>query len=96
MPVKSYMAHHQGMILLAIQNYLQNDITVSRFTGDPAVRTVDILLREQPPENPKIVYARPRSTASKGLERPRRRLRGGSFTLRPGSRVHHLPMEISA
>ncbi len=35
MPVKSYMAHHQGMILLAIQNYLQNDITVSRFTGTP-------------------------------------------------------------
>lgn len=91
MPVRSYMAHHQGMILLAIQNYLQNDITVSRFTGDPAMRTIDILLREQPPENPKIVYARPRTTATEEAERPSADVKGWQLHLEARvPRVHHL------
>jgi cyclic beta-1,2-glucan synthetase len=91
MPVKSYMAHHQGMILLAIQNYLQNDITVSRFTDEPVMRTVDLLLREQAPENPRIVYARPRITVTEELKRPSADVKG--WQLHVDARVpraHHL------
>jgi cyclic beta-1,2-glucan synthetase len=91
MPVKSYMAHHQGMILLAIQNHLQNDITVSRFTGEPAMRTVDILLREQAPQNPRIVYARPRSNVTEELRRPSAEVKGWQLHLEARvPRVHHL------
>ena len=59
--VWSYMAHHQGMILLSIQNSLQNDVNVKRFHREPEVSTVELLLHESAPGNPRIVYARPRS-----------------------------------
>ncbi len=91
MPVRSYMAHHQGMILLAIQNHLQNGITVSRFRRDPAVRTVDLLLRERAPENPRIVYAKPRPTLTEELKRPSADVNGWQLHLEARvPRVHHL------
>ena len=33
--VRSYMAHHQGMILLSLVNYLHDDTMVRRFHADP-------------------------------------------------------------
>jgi len=47
--VRSYMAHHQGMILLSLLNYLQNDVMVRRFHADPLVRSVELLLQEKVP-----------------------------------------------
>ncbi|HEY5903808.1 MAG TPA: glucoamylase family protein, partial [Anaerolineales bacterium] len=47
--VRSYMAHHQGMILLSLLNYLHDDIMVGRFHADPLVRSVDLLLQEKVP-----------------------------------------------
>lgn len=47
--VRSYMAHHQGMILAALGNALLDDAMVRRFHEDPRIATVDLLLHEQRP-----------------------------------------------
>ncbi len=47
--VRSYMAHHQGMILLSLVNYLQDDVMVRRFHADPLVQSVELLLQEKVP-----------------------------------------------
>ncbi|MEZ4869210.1 MAG: glucoamylase family protein [Caldilineaceae bacterium] len=44
--VRSYMAHHQGMILLALLNYLQKERMVNRFHAEPRIQSVDLLLQE--------------------------------------------------
>jgi cyclic beta-1,2-glucan synthetase len=48
--VRSYMAHHQGMILLSLINYFKKDIMVERFHADPQIRSVELLLQEQVPK----------------------------------------------
>jgi cyclic beta-1,2-glucan synthetase len=47
--VRSYMVHHQGMILLALTNYLHDETMVHRFHADPRVQSVELLLHEQVP-----------------------------------------------
>lgn len=67
--VMSYMAHHQGMILLSIQNHLLDEVNVKRFHRDPEVSTVELLLHESVPGNPRITYARPRPAKVEKRER---------------------------
>lgn len=45
--VKTYMAHHQGMILTAINNYLNSGIIKRRFHKNPNIAAVEILLKER-------------------------------------------------
>ncbi|HSD84309.1 MAG TPA: glucoamylase family protein, partial [Anaerolineae bacterium] len=47
--VRAYMAHHQGMILLALANYLGDDSMVKRFHAEPHIQSVELLLQEQIP-----------------------------------------------
>lgn len=47
--VRSYMAHHQGMALLALTNYLDDQVMVRRFHSHPMMQSVDLLLQEQTP-----------------------------------------------
>jgi cyclic beta-1,2-glucan synthetase len=47
--VRSYMTHHQGMILLALDNHLNNAPMVRRFRDQPRVATVQHLLHERIP-----------------------------------------------
>jgi cyclic beta-1,2-glucan synthetase len=54
--VQSYMAHHQGMILLAACNYLSQDVMVERFHADERIRSVELLLQEKIPQNPPLEY----------------------------------------
>ncbi|MDO4381914.1 MAG: glucoamylase family protein [Clostridia bacterium] len=49
--VKTYMAHHQGLILLSINNLMNNNIVQKRFVQNPEIEAVDILLQERMPEN---------------------------------------------
>jgi len=42
------MAHHQGMILLAIANSLRDGIVRRCFHGKPAVKATELLLQERP------------------------------------------------
>jgi len=49
-PVKTYMAHHQGLILLSINNLINKDILIKRFSNNPEIEAVDILLQERMPD----------------------------------------------
>ena len=57
--VQSYMAHHQGMILVAACNYLSNDLMVKRFHADERIQSVELLLQEKIPLNSPIEYPHP-------------------------------------
>ena len=48
--VKTYMAHHQGLILLSINNLFNNQILQKRFMENPEMEAVSILLQETMPE----------------------------------------------
>ena len=48
--VHSYMAHHHGMSLVALDNHLCRDVMVERFMADPRARSVALLLDERVPE----------------------------------------------
>lgn len=45
--VKSYMTHHQGMILTAIDNYLNQGIIRKRFHNETMVKATEVLLEEK-------------------------------------------------
>ncbi len=45
----SYMAHHQGMTLAALDNVLHRDVMQRRFHGDLRVRSIEALLYERNP-----------------------------------------------
>ena len=49
-PVKTYMAHHQALILLSINNFFNNQIFQQRFMKNPEIQSVSILLQERMPE----------------------------------------------
>lgn len=48
--VKTYMAHHQALILLSINNFLNDNILQQRFNEDPEIKSAQILLQEKVPE----------------------------------------------
>jgi cyclic beta-1,2-glucan synthetase len=50
--VRSYMAHHQGMILVALANQLLDGTIVEAFHRDPRIEGVELLLQEQLPRAP--------------------------------------------
>lgn len=50
--IYAYMAHHQGMILTAINNVLNNDPIPRRFHKDPRIKGVESLLYERTPMRP--------------------------------------------
>lgn len=49
-PVKTYMAHHQALILLSINNLFNDNILQKRFMKNPEIEGLDILLQEKMPE----------------------------------------------
>lgn len=48
--VKTYMAHHQGLILNSINNLFNTNLLQTRFMKNPEIKAVDILLQERMPE----------------------------------------------
>jgi hypothetical protein len=46
--VRSWMAHHQGMCLLAVTNVLKDNLVQQWFHGTPRVRAAELLLHEKP------------------------------------------------
>jgi cyclic beta-1,2-glucan synthetase len=53
--VRSYMAHHQGMSLIALTNALLDEPMPRRFHAEPMVRAVDLLLQERIPADAPII-----------------------------------------
>src|SRR5439155_777396 len=61
--VKSYMAHHQGMLLVAIGNVLNDRVMLVRFHADRIVEATELLLHERMPRD--VLVARPRAEEAK-------------------------------
>ena len=49
--VKTYMAHHQALILLSINNLINKNVLQERFMKNPEMQSINILLQERMPEN---------------------------------------------
>ncbi|MBL7065593.1 MAG: hypothetical protein ISS49_15490, partial [Anaerolineae bacterium] len=73
--VRSYMAHHQGMILLALTNYLQDEPMPRRFHADPRVQSVELLMQEQMPQQSPIEAPHPAEAGIYPPAQPRPTLR---------------------
>jgi len=64
--VRNFMVHHQGMSLLALNNYLNNNIMQQRFHKNPIIRSAELLLQEKVPSKSVVAkehrerYAPPR------------------------------------
>jgi cyclic beta-1,2-glucan synthetase len=56
--VRCFMAHHQGMSLLALAHALLDAPMQRRFLSDPLVRTTELLLQERLPRHTVIVHPR--------------------------------------
>ncbi|MEN8374048.1 MAG: glucoamylase family protein [Gemmatimonadota bacterium] len=70
--VHTYMAHHQGMILAALDNHLTDGVIRRRFEDHPGVESAKFLLYEQVPPRA-IVQAWPRPADTAGIRRARTR-----------------------
>ena len=57
--IHAYMAHHQGMSLVALANVLEDGAMRTRFHADPIVQATELLLQERTPRD--VLVARPRA-----------------------------------
>jgi cyclic beta-1,2-glucan glucanotransferase len=57
--VHAYMAHHQGMSLIALNNLLNNNVMQHRFHSDARVQATELLLQERIPRG--VPAAHPRA-----------------------------------
>jgi cyclic beta-1,2-glucan synthetase len=57
--VQAYLAHHQGMSLVALANTLLGDLMVRRFHADPRVQATALLLQERVPRHAPISQPHP-------------------------------------
>ncbi|KPU27792.1 glycosyl transferase [Caloranaerobacter sp. TR13] len=72
--VKSYMAHHQGMILTSINNLLNNNIIISYFHSEPMIKAGEILLQEKVPQYAIITNENEEEIESKRRVRTKNRI----------------------
>src|SRR5262249_38259708 len=56
--VKAFMAHHQGMTIVALDNALNGGTMRTRSHDVPAIRATELLLQERPPRD--LAVSRPR------------------------------------
>ncbi len=56
--VRAYMAHHQGMSIVAIANALADGRMRDRFHSDVAVQATDLLLQERTPRDVSVAHPR--------------------------------------
>ena len=69
--VRAYMAHHQGMTIVAIANVLLHGIMRRRFHAEPRVQATELLLQERTPRD--VVGGSPASRGSADGATDRRR-----------------------
>lgn len=56
--VRSYMAHHQGMTVVAIHEVVTGGLIRERFHAEPIVRATELLLQERAPRDVPVTHAR--------------------------------------
>jgi len=57
-PVRLWMAHHQGMSLLSVANFLHQDVAQRWFHSHPRVQATELLLQEKPAGHPRSPRSR--------------------------------------
>ena len=68
--VRNYMAHHQGMALLAICNVLDGGKLRDAFHAEPMIRATALLLQERPPRGVGTFNPRSEEAAVTATDRP--------------------------
>ena len=63
--VRTYMAHHQGMLLVALADALHDGKMRARFHAEPIVQATELLLQERTPRD--VAVARPRAEEVTGV-----------------------------
>ncbi|MEX2415890.1 MAG: glucoamylase family protein, partial [Paenibacillaceae bacterium] len=84
--IKSFMAHHQGMSLLTLANVLLPQKMYDRFHRNKNVRSVELLLQERIPMNPRILHRPMKSDVQKLETKP---VHAGGF------REYHNPTTLT-
>ncbi len=56
--VRCFMAHHQGMTIVAIANSLQDGLMRARFHREPMIRAGELLLQERTPRDVAVAHPR--------------------------------------
>jgi cyclic beta-1,2-glucan synthetase len=56
--VRAFMAHHQGMTVVAIANVLLDGRMRERFHTEPSIRATELLLQERTPRDVSVVHPR--------------------------------------
>jgi cyclic beta-1,2-glucan synthetase len=56
--VLAYMAHHQGMTVLAIANALLDGVMRTRFHAEPMIQATELLLQERTPRDVAVAHPR--------------------------------------
>ncbi len=54
--VRAYMAHHQGMTIVAIANVLQDGRMRGRFHAEPIIQATELLLQERTPRDIAVIH----------------------------------------
>lgn len=89
--VRSFLAHHQGMSLVALDNLLNQGIFRDRFHSDPRIKAVDHLLHERFPEQvPAVEPHQAEQSVDADTEdgrTPREEILRSAFTAVPRTRV---------
>ena len=62
--VRAFMAHHQGMTIVAIANALLDGLMRARFHAEPSVQATELLLQERTPRDVSAVHPRREEVAS--------------------------------
>ncbi|MEX2562886.1 MAG: glucoamylase family protein [Nitriliruptoraceae bacterium] len=62
--VRAYMAHHQGMSLVALGNVIHGRATQRRFHSHPLVRATELLMEERAPRTVALAQPRAQDVAS--------------------------------
>ena len=62
--VRAYMAHHQGMTLVAIADTLNDGSMRTRFHSEPIVQATELLLQERIPRDVAVARPRPEEVAA--------------------------------
>ena len=89
--VQSYYAHHQGMIILALANYLLDETMISRFHADPRIESMELLLQERIPRQTPLETLHIKDSSLHTPAKPRQTTSGWNVPVNtPQPRVHCL------
>ncbi len=67
--IRTFMAHHQGMILTALDNLLHDNINQTRFHNEPMVQATELLLQERIPRGVPALHPRAEEVLSGHITR---------------------------